>query len=71
MGFPSLCSPHDMLLSEPAITFCTHQTFQNVKVAIIQPRSESSTDSRGTSHSHENLLAKLCLPAYTRGLYSR
>lgn len=69
MGFPSLCSPHDTLLSEPAITFHTDQTFQNAKVAMIQPKSESSTGRQATSHRLENLLAKLCLWVYKRGLH--
>lgn len=61
MGFPRLCSPHDTLVSEPAITFCTDQTCQSAKVAAIQPRRESSRGSQGTRRRHKKLLAKLCL----------
>lgn len=72
MGFPRLCSPHDTLLSEPAITFCTDQTCQNAKVAVIQPRTESSRGSQGTSHRHKKLLAKLCLSmGLPEGLHSQ
>lgn len=67
--FPNLCSPHDTLLKEPAITFRTDQTFQNAKVAMIQPKSESSTGRQGISWRQENLLAKLCLWVCERGAF--